>query len=250
MNVREWAQALRNASTYADFNARERRKWVERVAASLPPGTTILDVGAGECQYRPLFAHCVYKAHDFCQYEGVSEGVQQQSWNYGLIDYESDITEIPVPDASFDAILCTEVLEHVPEPIRALAELARTLKPGGQLFISAPLGSGLHQVPFHFYGGYTPYFYRKFLTELGFENLEIVPNGGFFKHFAQESHRVATILKARRRLHRFSPLRVMLSVFFARLMPVYFYHLDDDIRVDEFAVGFFVSAQKVYGEHQ
>jgi ubiquinone/menaquinone biosynthesis C-methylase UbiE len=92
----------------------------------------------------------------------------------------SDIVSIPVEDASFDAILCTEVLEHVPEPIRAIKEFARILKPGGTLFLTAPLGSGIHQDPYHFYGGYTPYWYRKFLTQNNFEGLKIEANGGFF----------------------------------------------------------------------
>lgn len=76
-------------------------------------------------------------------------------------------------DASFDVVLCTEVLEHEPEPIRAVHEFARIVRPGGKLLLTAPLGSGLHQDPFHFYGGYTPYWYRRFLTEAGFDNIEV-----------------------------------------------------------------------------
>ncbi len=86
------------------------------------------------------------------------------------MDYVSDITDIPVHDESFDVIICTEVLEHVPEPIKTVQEFSRIIRPGGQLFITAPLGCGLHQVPYIFYGGYTPYWYEKFLPEYGFEN--------------------------------------------------------------------------------
>ena len=42
--------------------------------------------------------------------------------------YTSDITDIPVPDNSFDFILCSEVLEHVESPEKAMSELCRVIK--------------------------------------------------------------------------------------------------------------------------
>jgi ubiquinone/menaquinone biosynthesis C-methylase UbiE len=102
----------------------------------------------------------------------------KEDWSYGQIDYVSDIASIPVPAASFDCLFCAEVLEHVPEPISAIKEFNRILKLGGYLFLSAPLGADLHQQPYHYYGGFTPHFYRKFLPEYGFEILKIEPNGG------------------------------------------------------------------------
>lgn len=49
------------------------------------------------------------------------------------------LTAIPYDDACFDAIVCTEVLEHIVDDGRAVAELARVLKPGGHLIASVPL---------------------------------------------------------------------------------------------------------------
>ena len=66
------------------------------------------------------------------------EGLQSDGWYTTRIDLFSDITAIPAPDASFDAILCSEVLEHVPEPTHALNEYARLLKPGGGIILTAP----------------------------------------------------------------------------------------------------------------
>ncbi len=141
----------------------------------------MLDVGAGGAPYRSLFSHCDYKTQDFGQL-GPEQLVQGR---YALIDYVSEITKIPVGDGSFDAILCTEVLEHVPYPIEALKEMGRILSPGGRLLLSVPLGSGIHQEPYHFYGGYTPFFFQRFLAESGFTEIEIKPKGGSFSHFAQ-----------------------------------------------------------------
>lgn len=50
-----------------------------------------------------------------------------------------DITAIDFPDASFDVTVCSHLLEHVPDDRRALAELYRTLKPGGTAFLMFPV---------------------------------------------------------------------------------------------------------------
>ena len=88
----------------------------------------------------------------FRQYTGggvLAEGLQTGEWDTSRIDLVSDITEIPAPDASFDAILCSEVLEHIPEPTHALDEFMRLLRPGGTLILSAPFASLVHFAPYH-----------------------------------------------------------------------------------------------------
>lgn len=229
-------------SQLANFNAVRRDAWVASVAKRLPAGTEILDVGAGECKYRPLFTHCVYKTQDFSQYHGTPYGITRMDWEYGQIDYVSDITAIPVPDSSFDAVLCTEVFEHVPEPIAAIREIGRILRPGGSAFISAPLGSGLHQQPYHFYGGFTPFFYERFLAEADMRVVSVEANGHFFRQLLQEANRGANIVRLRYRFwHPAAWLaRLVQTGTFARWMTA----MDDKFEVDEFTVGYFVEAQK------
>ncbi|MDD1753948.1 MAG: class I SAM-dependent methyltransferase [Methanotrichaceae archaeon] len=234
-----------NVAQIVGFNQLNRDKWVASLAQRLQSGTSVLDVGSGEGRYRGLFAHCEYKTQDFGQYEGTKEGVLKENWKYGQIDYVSDITSIPVPDSSFDCILCTEVLEHVPEPSSAIREFNRILKLGGNLFLSAPLGSGLHQQPYHFYGGFTPYFYRKFLNNFGFEIVTIEPNGGFFRHLLQEINRAAGIIQSHRNYKRWHPMYWVLSLAFGRFIPVWFSSLDNEIFIEEFTVGYHVEARKV-----
>ena len=55
---------------------------------------------------------------------------------------QADITALPFPDRSFDALLCSHVLEHVPDDRRALGELARVLCPGGWALLAVPLSPG------------------------------------------------------------------------------------------------------------
>lgn len=227
------------------FNQINRDKWVASLAERLPPRTRVLDVGAGECRYQELFTHCEYQTQDLCQYEGTREGVLRDDWKYDKIDYVSDVTSIPVPDSSFDCVLCTEVLEHVPEPILAIKEFNRILRFSGDLFLSAPLGSGLHQQPYHYYGGFTPHFYRKFLTAFGFEIVRIEPNGGFFRHSLQEMNRAAHIIQSHRNYKRWHPMYWVLRLAFSRFIPIWFSRLDGEIFIEEFTVGYHVEARKV-----
>ncbi len=172
------------------FNEELRREWVSKQAESLTAGSRVLDAGAGSGQYRRFFDHCDYKSQDFGQELGTIG-------NYTELDYECDITEIPAEDGSFDAILCTEVIEHVPQPERVITEFARLLRPGGTLILSAPLGAFLHQEPYHFYGGFTPHWYEKYLKENGFTIESIEPNGGFFRLLGQELRRFCGLCSPR-----------------------------------------------------
>lgn len=204
--VRAWRQRVYN------FNYFNRDQWVAAWAARTPAGAVVLDVGAGPGKYRGLFAHCDYRAHDFGQEPGTRG-------RYTRLDYESDITAIPIAPASVDLILCTEVLEHVPEPILAVKEMARILKPGGRLLLTAPLGSLLHQEPYHFYGGYTPFWYERFVGEAGFSNLLVEPNQGFFCCMAQENTRMRTLLHPRNTRHLGIAKRLTTTLFWLVTLP-------------------------------
>lgn len=233
------------------FNQYERDRWVYNCAGELSEGLWVLDVGAGSCPYRSFFSHCVYKTQDFST---LSKDQLTDHAGYGQIDYVSDILSIPVDDESFDVIVCTEVLEHVSEPILALKEFGRILKPGGKLLLTAPLGSGIHQEPYHFYGGYTPYWYRRFLPENGFNNVEISANGGFCKHFGQESIRFVK-MSAPWKMDDKKPwligwtfIWVLLLPWMLFVLPVICHFLDPMLdKAHFFSIGYHVTATKAGG---
>ncbi len=179
-------------NTIGTTNEQTRHGWVRAQLRALPTGARLLDAGAGMQPYRDACAHLDYVAQDFAEYDGQGDGRggQIKAWHNHGLDLVSDITAIPTPDASFDAVLCTEVIEHVPDPIAALRELTRLLKPGGRLILTAPFVSNTHFSPYHFCTGFNRYFYEKHLGELGMSITTIDANGSYFESIAQETRRI------------------------------------------------------------
>jgi SAM-dependent methyltransferase len=146
------------------------RRFLERAAAGVQPGELVLDAGAGRAQYRGLFAHARYETADFMAVKGKK---------YRQPDYVCDLVAIPVEDGRYGHVVCTQVLEHLPEPLRVVAEIGRVLKPGGTLWLSAPLFYAEHEKPYDFFR-YTQFGLRRLLEDAGFEVLEIAWLEGYF----------------------------------------------------------------------
>lgn len=243
--IRWLRDKVRSSAAFA-FNQVERDRWIAKQAAGIPAGSRVLDVGAGSCPYRPLFAHCVYQTQDF----KALHGEQLRSGGYGGIDYVCDATAIPVEPGSFDVVLCTEMIEHVPRPDDVITEFARILKPGGTLLLTAPLGSGIHQEPYHYYGGFTPYWYQRFLGEAGFDAIRIESNGGSYRFFGQEALRfirMTSPLKLAAPLGiriLWLPLWLILLPVLGVLMPLLGWVLDKYDAEKRFTVGYHVRATR------
>ena len=178
-------------------NESARLSWLQRQLGGLPSGLRLLEAGAGELRNKAFCRHLDYVSQDFCQYEGKGDGsaLQTGRWDTSRIDIVSDITAIPASDASFDVVLCTEVLEHLPDPLAALREFSRLVKPGRRIILTAPFCSLTHFAPHHFATGLSRYWYEKHLTDLKCTVLEISPNGGWLDFIAQELWRLPWIGK-------------------------------------------------------
>ena len=178
-------------------NEKNRDEWIERTLKKIPADLKILDAGAGEQKYKKYCKHLQYFSQDFAQYTGSGneKGLQTGTWNASNVDIISDINSIPVEDNAFDAILCTEVFEHVPNPIVTLKEFSRILKPNGYLLLTAPFCSLTHFAPYHFYSGFNRYFFDKYLPENNFKILEMVPSGNFFDYMLQETRRIPFVIE-------------------------------------------------------
>jgi ubiquinone/menaquinone biosynthesis C-methylase UbiE len=173
-------------------NKTYREIWLESTLKKIPNNSRILDAGAGQLQYKKFCSHLYYVSQDFGKYEGKGDqvGLQTTTWDQSRLDIVCDIVNIPEPDESFDAIMCIEVLEHLPNPIAALKELTRLLKPGGQLIVTAPFCSLTHFSPFFYQTGYSENFYRYWYEKFGLRIIDIQKNGNFFEYLAQETRRI------------------------------------------------------------
>jgi len=173
-------------------NAKIRDQWIKKALARLPVGTRLLDAGAGTQRYRSFCSHLHYVSQDFCEYNGKGDGLGMQtgSWDTTKIDIVSDIVAIPEDNGSFGAVLSTEVLEHIPDPIAALQEFRRLLRTGGELIITAPFCSITHMAPYHYFSGFNRYFYDHHLPRLGFTIKELVANGNYAEYTGQELRRL------------------------------------------------------------
>ncbi len=178
-------------------NESTRVAWVQDTLKNVPDGFRILDAGAGERPFKPFCSHLTYVSQDFAKYDGLGDeaGLHTGRWNQSDLDIKSDITCIPEQDMSFDAVMCTEVFEHIPDPVAAIKEFSRLLKDGGQLIITAPFWSLTHFAPYHYATGFNSYFYEKHLPDAGFEIVELERNGDFFECVAQEIGRVRSVSK-------------------------------------------------------
>ena len=153
----------------------------------------LLDVGAGSSPYMQIAIDLGYdyRSHDFGQYvpSGNSPGLQNDVWEYPRHTFVCDITEIP-SEAASDVILCTEVLEHVPDPVRAFQLMAQLLVPGGRLVVSVPLISLMHQAPYWFQSGLSPFWFEYWAKSenLAIEHLDVY--GDYADLMSQEVSRL------------------------------------------------------------
>jgi ubiquinone/menaquinone biosynthesis C-methylase UbiE len=195
-------------------NEEFRNKWVVSKLKEIPEGKSLLDAGAGECRYKKYCSQVKYKSQDFCEYEGSGDGVglQTNSWDTKSIDIVSDVVNIPVDSGSFDYVLCTEVLEHVPYPDKAIAEFSRILRRGGRLILTAPFSSQTHFAPFHFSTGFNSYWYKEVLNKEGFKILEMKANGNYFDYVCQELIRTPFMFKKHSKLSYLSYLLYVIII--------------------------------------
>lgn len=129
----------------------------------------VLDVGCGRKPYRQLLGNHARRWIGVDFRATASGASHADVFGSGL--------HLPFAGAAFDVVLCTEVLEHVSEPDALIAEIARVLRPGGVLILTAPQSHGLHEEPSDYFR-FTRYGLMHLATKHGFAVERIAPLGG------------------------------------------------------------------------
>jgi SAM-dependent methyltransferase len=135
-----------------------------RELAVLAPslGGEVLDIGCGRKPYADLVPATRYVGVD------VDSPATRA---LGRADVLYDGRNLPFPDASFDGVLCSQVLEHVFTPDEFLREIRRVLRPGGRLVLTVPFAWDEHEQPWDF-ARYSSFGLRALLEKAGFEVVE------------------------------------------------------------------------------
>ena len=109
----------------------------------------------------------------------------------GPVTIRADLQRMPeVPSDRYDVVLCSEVLEHLPKPDRAIGELRRVLKPQGTLILTVPFLSRLHEEPCDYFR-FTEHGLRRLLADAAFSVEELRPTGSVFGFLG---HQISSIV--------------------------------------------------------
>lgn len=229
--VPQWIKRRVEVNVYVLYD------FIERVSQTLPPETRVLDAGAGQGRFEEEFAHT--------QYVGVDLAVGDIDWDYTGLDAISDLVKLPFGQETFDVVVLTQVLEHVPEPFLVLQEITRLLKPKGRLLLSVPQSWHQHQKP-HDYFRYTSFGLRYLFEKAGLQVESIQPMGGYFwfLSFQLQNFNYWVFPRGMAGRRWTWPLRAMFGFLFQLVTPIILFYLDPLDRIQDETFGYVCIAVK------
>lgn len=175
-------------SRFAD----QEKYYIDYFIHSIPEGnlSKVLDAGAGNFRYRKTLEEKSYR------YESQEFANSFNQENIDLYTYVCDIEALDISSKLFDLIICTQVLEHVPHPNKAIAELARVLKYDGRIYLTTNFLFPIHGEPFDFFR-FTRFGLLKLFEEAGLEIISIEPRGGVAAFLGKIFFEFPSVIKAK-----------------------------------------------------
>jgi SAM-dependent methyltransferase len=154
-----------------DVRRHNRTVLSQLLARYATEGAIVYDIGCGDKPFADVVRalNCVYVGVD------VAEGFYAEK-----PDIVGSATCVPVPDGTADIVLSSQVLEHLENPLDALREAHRILKPGGVLLCSFPFLYPIHAAPFD-YARYTRFFIARAADRVGYALLAEHALGGYWR---------------------------------------------------------------------
>lgn len=144
--IGRWLHSLRRRSWFFYEHVERELLWASLEEAKHYASGILLDVGCGEKQYEAIFSDRI------TAYYGLDHpDTQHLTGGEPTCDIYGDGLHLPIATDSVDTVLCTQVLEHSAEPWVMMEELARVLRPGGYLIVTAPGEWRIHGEPYDFY---------------------------------------------------------------------------------------------------
>lgn len=194
-----------------------RTLFLRRCFDEIGPRDALLDLGCGARPHAALYAGRVRHV--------VGTDMPNTLHGTGAIQVFSNAMVLPFASGSFDVVLCTEVMEHVPNPARLLSEVNRVLRPGGHLVLTTPFLVPIHEAPYDFFR-YTRHGLAELVARSGLELRRIEPFGGLVAVFLDSGIRLQ--LKVWSGVARATRVRLLTRphnpfVFLFVLLPQYLY---------------------------
>ena len=157
----------------------------QQVLPLLKPGMLVLDAGSGHLEEQVMRKELLAT--------GITLHTMDMNPGPG-VDFAGDVSAMAFASETYDAVICTQVMEHVQSPELTCAELTRVLKPGGHLFITAPQSAPLHNIPWHYFNP-TKFGLQMLIEKNGLEIQQIVPQGGHFSQLATALHYTVPVIR-------------------------------------------------------
>ncbi len=204
--------------------------FVQDCAKKVKSNELVLDAGAGPCPYKKFFKHSKYEATDFFD-------------KYNCLDFVCNLENIPKKGNNYDALLNTEVLEHVENPQKVINEFFRVLKVGGKLFLTTPQSWRIHQAPYNYFY-FTRYGLKSLLEKAGFSKIKIKSQGGYFWFLADVIRFNNLIEPLKKKPFFYYPLAIIGYPFTQIIIPFLLFHLDFLDKKRDWTMGYNVEAVK------